>query len=294
MSVSRSPQRWANDLSIMLRTVLGEDRFPLDVERLALDYTARRYPDDPIIRVRSRSLPGFEGALIPAPNPADGWGIAYSDSITSEGRQRFTVAHEFGHYLVHRHRYPEGFRCRQEDLLTWDSEYNRVEQEANSFAANLLMPLDDFRAQIDRRSKPTLDEIGNTATRYGVSLTAATLRWLDYTTRRAVLVVSRDGFILWARSSEPAFKSGVYIKTAGRPPKPVPPQSLDLLSAAINDPTLRVQHPAGVWFNEPTDEHSLISDRYDLSLSLLMLPNSGPIAGTDEEATEDAFDRFTR
>jgi hypothetical protein len=39
------------------------------------------------------------------------------------------------------------------------------------------------------------------AERYGVSLTAAILKWLEFTPESALLVCSRDGFIDWAVSS---------------------------------------------------------------------------------------------
>jgi hypothetical protein len=36
---------------------------------------------------------------------------------------------------------------------------------------------------------------------------------LEYTNRRAILVLSRDGFILWARPNAPAFQSRAFIGT---------------------------------------------------------------------------------
>jgi Zn-dependent peptidase ImmA (M78 family) len=66
-----------------------------------------------------------------------------------------------------------------------DSEYGQVEHQANVFAANLLMPLDDYRRQIEAQAKVDLDMIGHCADRYRVSLIAAVLRWLGYTERRA-------------------------------------------------------------------------------------------------------------
>jgi hypothetical protein len=56
------------------------------------------------------------------------------------------------------------------------------------------MPLDDFRRQIAEGDRVDLDMISHCADRYRVSLIAAVLRWLQYTSRRAVLVVSRDGY----------------------------------------------------------------------------------------------------
>src|SRR5581483_377096 len=85
------------------------------------------------------------------------------------------------------------FCCGEQDVVRWDSEYGQVEHQANVFAANFLMPLDDFRRQIAPNAKVDLDMISHCADRYRVSLIAATLRWLSYTQKRAVLVVSRDG-----------------------------------------------------------------------------------------------------
>lgn len=177
-------------------------------------------------------------------------------------------------------------------MVRWDSEYAQVEQQANEFAVGLLMPLDDFRKQIDAKAKPSLDDISACASRYDVSLIAATLRWLQYTERRSLLVVSRDGYILWARSSERALKTGAYFKTAGRPPIPIPALSL----AACPDPTNRgfIEHDAGVWFAEPCEEIALVSDQYDFAISLLHLGKAEWQYRIEEEPFEDSFDAIQR
>jgi hypothetical protein len=86
------------------------------------------------------------------------------------------------------------------------------------------MPLDDFRRQIPERDKVDLDMISHCADRYRVSLIAAVLRWLQYAARRAVLVVSRDGYIMWSRASRSALKTGAFFRTSG-PPIAIPPDS---------------------------------------------------------------------
>ena len=101
--------------------------------------------------------------------------------------------------------------------MRWDSEYGQIEHQANVFSAGLLMPFDDFRRQIPERDKVDLDMISHCADRYRVSLIAAVLRWLQYTARRAVLVVSRDGFILWSRASNAALRTGAFFRTSGPP-----------------------------------------------------------------------------
>lgn len=266
-----SPRRWAIDVSRVLREVFGPDRFPVPVKQVAKEFSAAKCPDDPISLIRGRSLPGFEGGLFKDPEGEKGWAILYNRDIESPGRINFTLAHEFGHYLVHRARYPDGIQCTQEDMAGWGREYERIEREANEFAAWLLMPLDDFRQQIDSSHMPDLDELGRCAERYGVSLMAAVLRWLDYTGQRAVLVLSREDFVLWARSSRSALRSGAFIRTKNQPPVPVPASSLAAESSQIPAQRTTRFHDAGVWFQEPCIETAIASETYDFKLSLIQL-----------------------
>jgi hypothetical protein len=102
MTERLSPQRWANNISRILNTVLGQERFPVNVGEIAREYSHQVFLDDPISLVKGDNLPGFDGALYPAPAGKSGWGIFYNTGISSPGRINFTLAHEFGHYLIHR------------------------------------------------------------------------------------------------------------------------------------------------------------------------------------------------
>lgn len=292
MSVTFGPERWAIEISKLLNLVLGLDHFPIDVARVAQEYSMQRFPDEPIALVRGESLPGFDGALYRAPAGKKGWGIFYNSAIQSRGRVNFTLAHELGHYFLHRLAYPDGIRCGEQDVVRWDSAYGQVEHQANLFAANVLMPLDDFRKLIQPKVRITLEMVSTAADRYRVSLVAAILRWLSFTERRAVLVVSRDGYILWSRASEPALKSGAFVRTVGRT-VPVPTDSLANRPRDVNVDNDIADHPAGVWFNEGVRELAVFSEQYDFVLSLLLLENR-PLFSIAEEHEEDAFDRFIR
>ena len=66
-------------------------------------------------------------------------------------RWRFTLAHEVGHFLLHRKSFKELFTSgyyETDDSLTWDGLNNsknlRLEWQANSFASSLLLPRDSF------------------------------------------------------------------------------------------------------------------------------------------------------
>lgn len=266
----RSPQRWAFNLTHILNAVCaGTGRFPIDIPSIAKDYSQQLFPNDPITMVKGGSLGRFEGGLFRAPTGKKGWGIIYNSNITSVGRINFTLAHEFGHYLLHRLLYPDGIECSTQDVIKWDSEHGKIESQANDFASTLLMPLDDFREQILSDHKPSLDELGNCADRYNVSLITAILRWLDYTSRRACLVVSRDGYVLWARSSKCALRTKIYFKTSNRPPIPIPSSSLAALRVHIDGSRASIYHKEGVWFPEPCEEQVLFADQYDFTMSLL-------------------------
>jgi hypothetical protein len=122
------------------------------------------------------------------------------------------------------------------------------------------MPLDDYRQQIDPKTIIDLDMIGHCADRYEVSLMAAILRWIEYTERRAVLVVSRDGFILWARSSKAAFRSGIYFKTSNRPPIPIPQGALASGLITLESQRQGIKLPPNVWFEESCEEMVVFSE----------------------------------
>lgn len=246
-------------------------RFPVDVQQLALGCADLFQWNDPIARVEPARIKGFEGALIPD-DGRESWLLLYNDSIRSAGRIRFTQAHELGHYILHR-RKRDSFRCSEDDMLDWQPGSQTFESEADEFASYLLMPLNDFRAQIT--ATVDLDVLGACATRYGVSLTAAILKWLSYTDEKAIVIMSNDGFMNWSCASTPAFKAGAYFATKQRT-IPLPAGSL---AADVNVEHERVgrEVPVQLWFQHADPaaqarEMKIYSDQYDRTISLLLLP----------------------
>ena len=122
MTAPFTAERWAFEITLLLNAVMGGERFPIDIPMIAKEYTSTKWPDDPIISVKGDNLPKFDGALFKAPSGKKGWGIIYNNSMSSLGRINFTLAHEFGHYLLHRIAYPDGFYCSQQQVA-WDSEH---------------------------------------------------------------------------------------------------------------------------------------------------------------------------
>lgn len=122
----KKPMAEANRLSSMLNLVLGADRFPVKVDEVALAYSRQCCPDDPIDKVMGEPLEGFEGMLT-ANRARSKWLVLYNGAMPFKGRQRFTIAHELGHYLLHRDRQDQ-FECGSDDIETADGADERRER----------------------------------------------------------------------------------------------------------------------------------------------------------------------
>jgi len=105
--------------------------------------------------------------------------IVFNRSHSLE-RQRFTIAHELGHLMLHKGQpvhVDEGFRVNLRDPRSTTAE-NVEEVEANAFAANLLMPANWLRSDLDLGPFDLADEqsLSRLAKRYGVSAQAMAFR----------------------------------------------------------------------------------------------------------------------
>jgi len=257
-------------------TAHGTPRFPVDVRELALGCAQIFGWHDPISRVEPANIRGFEGALFPLDRRRD-WILLYNASIRSPGRIRFTQAHELAHYILHR-TLRESFECSEQAMLDWSGEVADLEAQADDFASFLLMPLNDFRQQIN--ATVDLDLMGHCAERYGVSLTASILKWLSSTEEKAIVVTSRDGYMNWAWSSKPAAKAGAFFRTRS--------QTISIPTGSItaNDGIQCERRGADVlgtiWFPQAEPgwvlrEMKLYSDHYDSVITLLVLPRHASV-----------------
>lgn len=274
-----SPQAEAIKLARLWQTVSGS-QFPVRAGDLAMEWSRQVARDEPIAEVRAEALDRFEGGLFWLKNRGV-WVVLYRPHEHSPGRSNFTIGHEFGHYVLHRKR-QLAFECSQDDTLGAGA---KMEREADEFASFLLMPINDFRQQVAAH-RMTLELMGHCADRYQVSLTAATLKWLSFTEQSAILVTAREGMVLWWRASDSARRLAFANLRSGME---LPPQSMAATpTLAISPEDLRsgVEHRPGVWMpGAGVREMTIISDRYDLTLSVLVLES--PVVVHDEEPDND-------
>lgn len=92
----------------------------------------------------------------------------------SKARQRFTLAHEISHFLLHEQLIGNGIA---DNVLYRSSLSNKQEAEANRLAADLIMPWSILKSQARNRNElddAKLEEISN---RIGVSKVALKIRF---------------------------------------------------------------------------------------------------------------------
>jgi Zn-dependent peptidase ImmA (M78 family) len=94
--------------------------------------------------------------------------IRVKAGIPEIGRRRFAIGHELGHWELHAE-LSQWVLCSEADLL----EYNGSppEMEANTFAAELLMPTNLFRPRCER-AEPSLELIKALARDFHTTITA--------------------------------------------------------------------------------------------------------------------------
>lgn len=169
-----------------------------DLLRLPVDPIAIAEKHGIIVEAKPTSNAGVSGMLI---KYGDIFGIAYATHIDIEGFQRFSVAHELGHYLLPGH---------YESLLPNDGIHeskagflseNKYEREADHFAAGLLMPQGLFTKEIDKRQTgfTAIDKIADICM---TSLTATAIRYTQFTSEPMAAVLSDGLKIDWCFMSD--------------------------------------------------------------------------------------------
>lgn len=123
--------------------------------------------------------------------------VSVADGLP-EDQRRWAIAHELGHFEIHPAVSYVGL-CTGEDMLL-DYLGDGREQEANAFAAELLMPEDLYSPRCDV-ARVTWSPIKALAEEFQVSATAAALRFLTFTYDRVAVVACKNSAVLWSRST---------------------------------------------------------------------------------------------
>jgi len=134
----------------------GIDLCPLDVKTLA-EKTGIEVAYEPLNDNISGSLRLVNGK----------WKITVN-KYHHPRRRRYTIAHELGHYFLHRHQ--EKFF--EDHVFFRGAGRSTQEWEANAFASEILMPEEEFK----RLVHDGIDDIDKLARNFGVSTLALRIR----------------------------------------------------------------------------------------------------------------------
>jgi len=120
--------------------------------------------------------------------------VTIKAGIREPERKRFGLAHELGHFILHR-RNKRTRDCTQVDFLNW-YKGSSDEPQANVFAAELLMPERIFMPLISN-CQPNFQIIKDLSALFRTSLTATAFRFVEVSKQPCALICVQDRKISW-------------------------------------------------------------------------------------------------
>lgn len=128
----------------------------------------------------------------------------------TNGRRRFTLAHELGHYYIDEHRL--ALLCGRTpahcSVHGGVPIINPIEREANHFASNLLVPPARLAARLGNRH-PGLAAALDVKEHFDVSITSAVLRLVNLNLCPCLVIKWEPDSSCWKRPSELARHAGL-------------------------------------------------------------------------------------
>lgn len=134
----------------------------------------------------------FEGMLV-----VDHSAIVINKS--NNQRERFTIGHEIGHFLIPHHRLKKrSFRCEKKDTSSHNmasgSNVEKIEVEANRFASSILMPQKEFTKAIGGRDF-CMSEIVRIAIMFDTSIQATCIKYAQVSGKKLLFIVTKGLFV---------------------------------------------------------------------------------------------------
>ncbi|MGH7802557.1 MAG: ImmA/IrrE family metallo-endopeptidase [Thermodesulfobacteriota bacterium] len=253
-----SPEQLLNELGI---TRPDE----IDIEAIAFHCGAT---------IRYRPLTGCAARIVGYRSNA----IITVDSGSPRARQRFSAAHELGHWTYDRGK--ASFSCQETQFVREWSRHNS-ESRANIYASDLLLPASLFTPMASTFKTMDFDVVKSLAETFTTSLTATAIRLVEYGPLPIMLVCYNDAGREW-------FVRGSCVSEQLWPSKM--PESgtyaFDLLKSGM-ECEIRGEVPAEAWFEHRCaeryyiQEHSLRTSYGDV-LVLLWWKNEQMLIDIDE------------
>jgi len=154
---------------------------------------------DILVQAKPKNASGVSGMLLKQGND---FGIMYATHIENDGFQRFSIAHEIGHYILDGHiervlPNGDGMHISESGFTSQDP----YEIEADNFASALLMPSELFQRAI-RKNGEGLTAIKKLASLCRTSILATAIRYTEFAEEACAIIVSEGNNIDYAFMSE--------------------------------------------------------------------------------------------
>jgi Zn-dependent peptidase ImmA (M78 family) len=189
----------------------------VDLEALAKELLIAlnmwRLPVDPIAIAKQEGIelaPGQYGerfdARIKYVRAEKSFIIFYKEASfgPSEGRVRFSLGHELGHYYIPHHRV-HLLRGKSHNSVTDFRSRDPFEVQADEFSSALLMPHELYVAKLKewKVSNCNLADFCRLAEQaFHTSITSTVRRYVDFDWEACSLIMSEAGAVKWAKHSE--------------------------------------------------------------------------------------------
>lgn len=159
------------------------------------DFTLDEIANSLNIIIKEKKLTGSEGRIL---IKGDSGIITIDSSIASQGKRNFVLAHEIGHYLMHKDALAL-FSDSDRTLNEWFKKGGH-ENEANIFATEFLMPHKLFVQRVENK-KLSLSLIEDLSLYFHTSILATFLRYIEYGNYPTMLIYIEKGIVKWYKNS---------------------------------------------------------------------------------------------
>lgn len=157
-----------------------------NINTLPVDLTGLAADLEIVVVPKLASSAGVSGMLMRFGN---NFGIAYATHIESSGFQRFSIAHELGHYFLGGHVEAVLAATDIHESRAGFASGDKYEMEADHFAAGLLMPKSLFVPAL-RKAGLGLSAVVKLANQCGTSLPATAIRFAQCARDPVAVIVS--------------------------------------------------------------------------------------------------------
>ena len=193
--------------------------------------------------------------------------LLYHPAVISP-RVRFSIGHELGHFYIPEHRkLLLAGKCH--NSKPGFVSHKRLENEADEFAANLLVPEDYLLKLSQKRKFLTLKDLLELANELKVSATAMAIRYVKTTADRCAVILSQNGQQKFYWPSEEMGHIG--FEWRGRQDIPLDSATAEAAQNQGSGKIFEKASDSDIWFSRRIKECEIWEEAFPLGYTGLVL-----------------------